>query len=232
MRLDINGAATQLNVRNTMTALSNDAAFWSKISRKYAADPIRNMDGYLNTLERTKSYLIPEDNVLEIGCGTGSTALLLAPHVAHVTATDLAPGMIEIANEKRAEEGLRNVTFEVAEVLEHSLDKGPYDAVLAHNLLHLVPDLERALAHISSLTKRGGVFISKTVCVPEHGGIKYAIINRVAIPVLQAIGKAPYVKFYSAGELEQKIVDAGFRITETSEQSGMLPSRYVVARRS
>ena len=57
------------------TAIAGDfdlrAAFWSKISRKYAAAPVRNMEGYLTTLERTKSYLTPADNVLEIGCGTG-----------------------------------------------------------------------------------------------------------------------------------------------------------------
>lgn len=214
-----------------MATLSKDAAFWSKISRKYAAVPIRNMEGYLNTLERTKSYLKAEDNVLEIGCGTGSTALLLAPHVAHVTATDLASGMIEIASEKRAEEGLKNVTFKVAEVLEHRLDEVSYEAILAHNLLHLVPDLDNALAHISSLTKPGGVFISKTVCAPSNGGIKYAMISRIAIPIMQALGKAPFVKFISPEELERKIVNAGFKIVETSDQAGMLTSRYIVARK-
>ncbi len=214
-----------------MATLSKDAAFWSKISRKYAADPIRNMEGYLNTLERTKSYLKAEDNVLEIGCGTGSTALMLAPNVAHVTATDLAPGMIEIANEKRSEECLENVTFKVAEVLEHRLDVGLYDAILAHNLLHLVPDLEDALAHIFSLTKPGGVFISKTVCAPENGGVKYAAISRIAIPIMQALGKAPFVNFISAQQLERKIVNTGFEVIETSDQAGMLPSRYVVAKK-
>ena len=215
-----------------MAALSKDAAFWSKLSRKYAADPIRNMDGYLNTLERTKSYLKPEDNVLEIGCGTGSTALLLAPNVAHITATDLAPGMIEIANEKCAGEGLENVSFKVAEVLEHSADDGLYDAVLAHNLLHLLPDLDHALTHIYSMTQPGGVFISKTVCAPRYGGVKYALIRYVAIPIMQAVGKAPFVKFVSGQVLEQKIKDAGFNIIEKSEQAGMLPSRYIVARKS
>ncbi len=215
-----------------MTALSKDAAFWSKISRKYAADPIRNMEGYLKTLELTKSYLKADDNVLEIGCGTGSTALLLAPHVAHITATDLAPGMIEIADEKRAKEGLENVTFKVAEVLEHGLDEGSYDAVLAHNLLHLLPDLDQALEHISALTKPGGFFISKTVCAPESGGFKYAMISRVAIPIMQAIGKAPFVHFVPGSVLERKLASAGFDILYTSDQASMLQSRYIVAQKS
>ena len=215
-----------------MAALSKDAAFWSKISRKYATDPIRDMDGYLRTLERTKSHLKPEDNVLEIGCGTGSTALLIAPHVTHITATDLSPGMIEIANEKLVSESIGNVTFKVAEVLDHSSDDASYDAVLAHNLLHLLPELDSALEYISSLVKPGGLFISKTVCAPEHGGLRYTLINKVAIPVMQAIGKAPFVNFLTAETLERKMNDAGFDIIEKSDKIGMFTSRYIVARKS
>lgn len=214
-----------------MAALSKDAAFWSKISREYAASPIGNMEGYLNTLERTKSHLKAEDRVLEIGCGTGSTALLLAPHVSHVTATDLAPGMIEIANEKRTETELENVTFRVADVLDHSIGEGPYDAVLAHNLLHLVPNLDEALEHVASLTKPGGLFISKTVCAPAKPTIKYAVIRRMAIPIMQALGKAPFVNFLSVRELEHKIERSGFKIVETADQAALLSSRYTVARR-
>ena len=215
-----------------MAALSKDAAFWSKISRKYATDPIRDMDGYLRTLERTKSHLKPEDYVLEIGCGTGSTALLIAPHVTHITATDLSPGMIEIANEKLVGESIGNVTFKVAEVLDHSSDDASYDAVLAHNLLHLLPELDSALEYISSLVKPGGLFISKTVCAPEHGGFKYTLISKVAIPVMQAIGKAPFVNFLTAETLERKMNDAGFDIIEKSDKIGMFTSRYIVARKS
>ena len=35
--------------------------------------------------------------VLEFGCGTGSTALTLAPNVRHIQATDVSPKMLEIA---------------------------------------------------------------------------------------------------------------------------------------
>lgn len=135
------------------------------------------MDGYLKTLERTKSYLTAQDNVLEIGCGTVSTALLLAPHVVKITASDLAPGMIEIANAKLVNEGFGNVTFEVAQVREHTQHGASYDTVLAHNLLHLLPDLDQSLAGTAALTKPGGVFISKTVCAPPGVSLSRPLPN-------------------------------------------------------
>lgn len=215
-----------------MSALTTDASFWSKIARKYAANPISNMEGYLNTLERTKSHLALTDNALEIGCGTGSTALLLAPYVAHMTATDLAPGMIEIANEKRVEENTENVTFKTAEISELKVEDGPYDAVLAHNLLHLIPDLDAALAHIATLVVRDGVFISKTVCEPhDGGGWKFKLTRSIALPIAQVFGKAPFVNFLKAQEVDAKIEAAGFKIIETADQAGFALSRYVVARK-
>jgi hypothetical protein len=48
---------------------------------------------------------------------------------------------------------------------------------------------------------------------------------------MQALGKAPFVNFVSATELEQAIERAGFDIVETADQAGLLPSRYIVARK-
>ena len=64
--------------------------FWDRIAPKYAKSPVRDQQAYEATLARTRSYLGAEDKVLELGCGTGSTALILADAVAEYTATDLS----------------------------------------------------------------------------------------------------------------------------------------------
>ena len=215
-----------------MTGMAFETNFWSKVSRKYAASPIANMESYLDTLERTKAHLKPTDNALEMGCGTGSTALLLAPYVAHMTATDLAPGMIEIAREKLAEGGPKNVTFKIADVPAHNPADGPYDVVMAHNLLHLLKDLDAALEHIATLVAPGGLFISKTVCEPRAGGLKFNLMRRLALPLMQLFRKAPFVNFLSAAQLDSKIEAAGFEIIESADQTGFALSRYLVARKT
>ena len=53
--------------------------FWDSAADKYARKPIGNEAAYAQTLDRTRAYLSSDQHVLEIGCGTGTTALKLAP---------------------------------------------------------------------------------------------------------------------------------------------------------
>ena len=54
--------------------------------------------------------------VLEIGCGSGTTAIAHAPLVGHIRATDLSTKMVEIAKDKAKAAGITNVTFEALSV--------------------------------------------------------------------------------------------------------------------
>ena len=97
-----------------MFRIANDAQFWDRIARKYAADPIADVAGYERTLERTRHYLRPDETAFEFGCGTGTSALKLAPSVRRIMATDISDEMIAIARGKAKAEGCANATFEVA----------------------------------------------------------------------------------------------------------------------
>lgn len=211
--------------------MTDQTKFWDKIAEKYAKDPIADMDGYTYTLDRTRSYLSPTDRVLELGCGTGSTALLLADSVAKITASDLAPNMIRIAKEKAEKEGTTNIDFLAADLFDPANEQGPFEAVLAHNLLHLVETLPEALNRINGLLKPGGLFISKTFCVdPDRLTAKIRAM-RVILPIMQMVGKAPFVAFMTSTEYERHISEAGFKIIETGNYPATEPRRYVVAKK-
>ena len=206
-----------------------DARFWDRIARKYAADPIKDMDGYARTVDRTRHYLRSTDTVLELGCGTGTTALKLAPHVSRIVATDLSDEMIAIAREKAAAQACHNAEFTAATPERAAWPDGAFDAALAFNLWHLVADRTSALAHIHRVLKPGGLFVSKTPCLAEMNPL-----IRLALPVAQLVGKAPYVAVFSAAALEREIEAAGFAIIERARHgSGRKDPRiFIVARKA
>ncbi len=205
------------------------AKFWDGAADSYAKSPIKDKEAYEYTLGRIKSYLSDTDRVLEVGCGTGSTALLLAPGVAHITASDISNNMIRIAQQKASSQSVQNVRFVTSDLFDSTLDKGPYDAVLALNLIHLIEDTEEAMKRINQLLKPGGLFVSKTVCRPGKGTpFKFRLMLMI-LPLMQLLKKAPFVKFMEITELEGHIATAGFKIIETSTTPP--PSRFIVARK-
>jgi ubiquinone/menaquinone biosynthesis C-methylase UbiE len=210
-----------------MTA-DSDKRFWDRAARKYAAGPIADMAGYERTLERVRHYLKQSDTALEIGCGTGTTALKLAPSLARIVASDISSEMIAIAREKAEAQGCGNAEFAVATPDAAPWPDQSFDVVLAFNLLHLVAAREAALRSVHRLLKPGGLFISKTPCLKEMNPL-----IRLAVPVMQAFGQAPYVATFSAEELERDIVAAGFEIVERARHGsrGKDPRPFLVARR-
>jgi ubiquinone/menaquinone biosynthesis C-methylase UbiE len=202
------------------------ATFWDKITPKYAARPISDMAAYQATLERTRSFLHADDRILEIGCGTGGTALWLSAAVSHVTAIDISSKMIAIADGKLRKSDRTNVRF-LQMPARKPLADAPFDAICGFNILHLIDDLPGSIAHLKSQVKPGGFVITKTGCLsnmpmPMHWLIK----------AMQLIGKAPYLNSFSIQELEAAFVDAGFELIETGFFGKTTTTRFIVARRA
>jgi ubiquinone/menaquinone biosynthesis C-methylase UbiE len=200
------------------------AAFWNRVAHRYAAMPMRNPDAWEETLTRTKGLLSNGDLVMELGCGTGSTAVRLAPHVKAYTATDDATEMIAIATARG--EDIASLKFAQARPGDGTLPPGPFDAVLAFNLLHLLPDLPAALKEVHGMIKPTGLLITKTPCL---GGIYQGLWPLVR--TLQAFGKVPPLRFLSPARLEEMICEAGFDIKDSEDLPRRPPSRFIVARR-
>ena len=74
--------------------------FWDKIAERHSKQPIADEATYQKKLQVTREYFQPDMEVLEFGCGTGSTAIIHAPYVKHIHAIDISSKMIEIAQGK------------------------------------------------------------------------------------------------------------------------------------
>lgn len=211
--------------------MQDTAAFWDKISEKYAKTPISNEEAYQLTLNKTRGYLKQDDLVLEVGCGTGSTALLLAGDVRQIVASDYSDKMLDVGRRNAQAQNIGNVKFVQADVCDAVLAGESYDAVLAHNILHLLEDIPAAISTIHERLKPGGFFISKTVCQFGAGAPLKWRLMKLILPLMQMIGKAPYVNFMTVQELEGLITDGGFRIVESGNYPKTHISRYIVAQK-
>jgi ubiquinone/menaquinone biosynthesis C-methylase UbiE len=181
------------------------AEFWDRIALRYSKQPIADTESYEKKLTTTQALMQPNMKVLEFGCGTGSTALAHAPYVAQMVATDVSSAMIAIGREKAKDASINNISFMQVSVEDFRAPDGSYDMVLALNLLHLVQDTDVALSRIHRLLKPGGIFISSTVCLSDK-----MWFLRPVIPVMQWLGKAPYVNFLSASTMLKEVESAGF----------------------
>lgn len=101
--------------------------------------------------------------VLDLGCGTGEYALWYATHGAkEVVGVDLSDGSLEMANQKKADAGIENVTFVKSDILDLDKEKFPdghFDYSYSVGVLHHTGDPEKGFSELCRMTKPGGVVV-------------------------------------------------------------------------
>ena len=187
--------------------MADESNYWNKRAYKYSQRPISDEAAYEKKLGITRGYFRPDMDVLEIGCGTGSTAIAHAPYVKHILATDFSAKMIEIARDKAQAAGIDNVSFEALPVDELGVADASVDAVMAHSLLHLLEDKERTIADVYRMLKPGGVFVTSTACLGDM-----MPLFRLILPIGRFLRLFPLVKVFTAAELKSSFEKAGFEI--------------------
>ena len=180
---------------------------WNRFADRYAKSPVSNEAAYREKLKITRTYFTPESEVLEFGCGTGTTAVSHGPFVKHIHAIDVSSKMLEFAKAKADAAGVSNITFTCANI-EGFADSGTvYDVIMGHSILHLLEAKEAVIATVYKMLKPGGVFVSSTVCI---SGKKTFL--RAGLAIGSRLGLLPLVNFFSVDELAKSLTNAGFTI--------------------
>jgi ubiquinone/menaquinone biosynthesis C-methylase UbiE len=132
------------------------AEFWSIVAPKYD----RVVDLQIGPLMRSmvRQRVAQETrlgHVAEFGCGTGFYTQMLADKAETLVATDISPGMLEIA--RRCVEA-PNVTFQLEDCQRTALSSDSLDTAFISLVLHFT-EPQRTLAEMRRILKPGGLLI-------------------------------------------------------------------------
>lgn len=199
--------------------------FWDKIAEKYAKQPIADEASYQQKLQITQSYFQPDMEVLEFGCGTGSTAIIHAPYVKQIRAIDISGKMIAIAQGKAEAENINNITFEQLTIEELSVADGTFDVVLGLSILHLLENKEEAITKVHKMLKPGGLLVTSTACLGDN--MQWF---KLIAPIGNFLNLIPLVQVFTTQDLVNSFTDAGFTI-DYQWQPGKGKAVFIVAKK-
>ena len=130
-----------------------DPAYIAGYDRKAGFDPTDE----LNALRA--QGLGPDSIVGDIGAGTGTFSVAVAPLCSRVIAVDVSPAMTAALRSKVTELGIDNVTVVDGGFLSYEHEGGPVDFLFTRNALHQLPDFWKAIAidRMASMLRVGGI---------------------------------------------------------------------------
>jgi len=122
----------------------------------YAANVVQN---WLPSLDGVVPKLEAGARVADIGCGHGSSTLIMAQAFpnSHFVGFDLHPASIEAAKEHAEAQGLNNVEFQVAKAKD--FPGRDYDLVTIFDALHDMGDPTGAAQHVREALKPDGTWM-------------------------------------------------------------------------
>jgi len=106
--------------------------------------------------------------VLDVGCGEGSNAVLMARFGAEVLGIDISPRSIALCNRRAALDGVEEHTRFICAPLETiQMPPGSFDVIWGDGVLHhLIPELDTVMEKLVRWAKPGALFVfSEPVCL-------------------------------------------------------------------
>ena len=151
--------------------------FWDRVAGLY--DLFEWSNRKVNAAARARvGELVPAGAcVLDCAAGTGEFSLAVAKRAGSVLCTDQSEAMLARARKKAARRGLSNLQFAHRDITALSDPDGSFDAVIAANVLHLLPQPEVAVRELWRVAAPGGRLILPTYLQGKAGAAYGSMIK-------------------------------------------------------
>ncbi|MCR5237282.1 MAG: methyltransferase domain-containing protein [Lachnospiraceae bacterium] len=198
--------------------------FWDKISPLYDIfENIYNGRVYIRTGKKVAELIKPSDVVLECACGTGAISIYIAQKCKRLIATDFASGMLRQAAKKCR--NYPNVVFRKADITNIKCKDARFDKVVAGNVIHLLPEPEKALRELERVVKPGGEIIIPTYINMSKG------TGTAAVKFISLLG-ADFKRQFNLESYKKFFEDKGYTGVDYYVVDGRMPCAIAVIKRS
>jgi phosphatidylethanolamine/phosphatidyl-N-methylethanolamine N-methyltransferase len=203
--------------------MKEDARYWQRHARRYDRFTLLLSRRFPEMARQVAEDLRGRGRVLELAAGTGLVTVELARTVGALVATDRSAEMLEVLRGRLGSASLE-VQARVADATAIDEADGAFDAVVAANLLHLLPDPALMLREAQRVLRPGGLLAVPTFA---HG------FDRTARTVSRVLGLTgfPIVTRFGEGQVARLVEASGFRVLRSRIYPGLLPLDYVLAER-
>lgn len=159
----------------------------------------------LNLLEDLKKFRAETGNILDLGCGTGNSTILLTKHFPykHIFALDIAINLLKQAKSKLNN---ANVSLVCADFEEIVLKHNYFDLAFSNMALQWSLSLERSIENISQQIKKDGIFA-------------------FTIPIVGTFSELPLAsrnKFYDLSKIKRILILCNFKIISAKTKRHIL----------
>jgi len=210
---------------DTVQAASCCSAFYEQDWVRHLAEDIFHPGGQDLTQRTIAAMNLPADaRIADLGCGTGTSALMLANLGLNVSAIDLSADNIRRAKDRMLADSnpVGTARFQQADAHELPFEDGQFDGVLAECSFSLFSRQERVLAEIHRVLKPSGRLGITDMAV---GGPLPEDIAAVIAPwtcLVDAVDQQAYMN---------KFTGAGFKIRDFADESSALQSLVMLLKR-
>ncbi len=208
-----------------MSTKEKSYKFWDRVSGWSKAESAANstLVKYINN--RFGIHIMPDDTVLDFGCGTGTITLRIAKNADMVYGVDVSEGMLKRAQQNLEKHNINNATFIKITMFDGMFNGSLFNVITTFNVFQYVENRKDLFNQFYSLLKPQGLLIIAVPCFGEMNSLSALLVK-----LLRFFRIMPETYAFSEDEILEEIAYIGFNIIENINLSN-LPEKFIVARK-
>ena len=135
----------------------DEADFWKKLAPRYTTEYNLNNDTH-KIAQKLAELLGENQNILEIGCGTGNFTMLMAKYSKHILGVDFSQDMLNELNKRLNAENYQHVDLIQSKWEDYS-PNNKFDYIVSVNSLYRIRYMKEALVKMHETATKGVILV-------------------------------------------------------------------------